>query len=87
MGLTRQLAATQESADELTSDYVEDAIYESRKEPRPSTIRRQQQDVRNFKRFLTERNYNHLTTVALPDAGAVLWNDIDLLRRVFPEGG
>ena len=54
--LARELAATRESAEDLTSDDVEDAIYESRKEPRSSTIRRQQQDVRNFERFRTERN-------------------------------
>ena len=28
-----------------------------------------------------------LTTVTLPDAEAVLWTDIDLLRCIFPEGG
>ena len=54
--LASQLGARQESAEDLTSDYVEDAIYESRTEPRPSTIRRQQQDLRNFDSFLAERN-------------------------------
>ena len=28
-----------------------------------------------------------LTTVRLPEAEAVLWEDIDLLRCIFPEGG
>jgi len=28
-----------------------------------------------------------LTTVARPDAEAVLWSDIDALRCIFPEGG
>ena len=54
--LTRQLAAKEESADDLTSEYVEDAIYESRKELRPATIRRQEQDRRNFHNFLAQGN-------------------------------
>ena len=28
-----------------------------------------------------------LTTVTRPDAEAVLWEDIDLLRCIFPKGG
>ena len=54
--LNRQLAARDQSADDLTTNDIEDAIYDSKKEPRSSTLRRQKQDLRNFHNFLAERN-------------------------------
>ena len=54
--LNRQLAARGQSDDDLTTNDIEDAIYDSKKEPRASTLRRQNQDLRNFHNFLAERN-------------------------------
>ncbi len=40
-----------------------------------------------FARFQGVPTSVPLTWVNRPDAEAVLWTDIDLLRRIFPQGG